>query len=334
MRRPLLASVCFPLLFAPVLVLADDQSAPVFRIQRLDPALDAVLPPDAVVEKVAEGFHWAEGPVWQGGAVLFSDVPENIIYRWVPGATAAKIFLQPSGGAVATPAFREPGSNGLARDAEGRLILCQHGLRRIARLEKDGSQTALADRYEGKRFNSPNDLTIAKNGDIFFTDPPYGLAKGEKSPLRELTFSGVYRLTGGKVTLLTDEHRFPNGIALSPDEKTLYLNTSDPRSPCVHAYDLQPDGTLAKHRIFFDATPVMRNGPGLPDGLKVDRAGNVWTSGPGGILILSPAGRHLGTILTGEPTANCGWGEDGGTLFITANKFLLRVKTETKGAGW
>ncbi len=323
-----------PFLLAPVLALADDKPAPVFRIQRLDPALDAVLPPDAIVEKVAEGFRWAEGPVWFKDAVLFSDVPENIIYRWVPGEKAARIFLQPSGGAPSTRDFREPGSNGLARDAQNRLILCQHGLRRIARLEKDGSQTSLADRYDGKRFNSPNDLTIAKNGDIYFTDPPYGLAKGEKSPIKELEFSGVYRLSDGKVTLLTDEHRFPNGIALSPDEKTLYVNTSDPRSPCVHAYDLQSDGTLAKKRIFFDTERLKHTGPGLPDGLKVDRAGNVWTSGPNGILIISPAGKHLGTIQTGQPTANCGWGEDGGTLFITANNFLLRVKTETKGAGW
>lgn len=322
------------LFLAPVLVFAEDKAAPVFRIQRLDPALDAVLPPDAVVEKLAEGYRWAEGPVWYDDGVLFSDVPENVIHRWAPGAAGAKIFRQPSGGAPSTPEFREPGSNGLARDAQGRLILCQHGMRRIARLEKDGKETALADRYDGKRFNSPNDLTIAKNGDIFFTDPPYGLAKGEKSPIKELTFSGVYRLSGGKVTLLTDELRFPNGIALSPDEKTLYVNTSDPRAPYVHAYDLQPDGTLAKHRIFFDAGRLTNSAPGLPDGLKVDRQGNVWTSGPGGILIISPAGKHLGTILTGVATANCGWGEDGGTLFITAHKYLLRVKTETKGVGW
>ncbi|MCE9609331.1 MAG: SMP-30/gluconolactonase/LRE family protein [Chthoniobacter sp.] len=322
------------LLLAPVLALAAEEPAAKFRIQRLDPALDAVLPPDAIVEKVAEGFRWAEGPVWKDDAVLFSDVPENIIYRWGPGDTAAKIFLQPSGGAASTPAFREPGSNGLARDAENRLILCQHALRRIARLEKDGKQTALADRYEGKRFNSPNDLAIAKNGDIYFTDPPYGLAKGNESPLKELEFSGVFRLSGGKVTLLTDEHRFPNGIALSPDEKTLYVNTSDPRAPHVHAYPLNADGTLGKRRVFFDTAPLTNVGPGLPDGLKVDRAGNVWTSGPGGILIISPAGKHLGTIVTGQPTSNCAWGEDGSTLFITANKFLLRVKTDTKGAGW
>ena len=323
-----------PFLLAPVLALAADKPAPVFRILRLDPALDAVLPPDAVVEKVAEGFRWAEGPVWKDDNILFSDVPANIIYRWAPGSDSARIFLQPSGGIASTPEFREAGSNGLARDAQNRLILCQHGMRRIARLEKDGSQTSLADRYDGKRFNSPNDLTIAKNGDIYFTDPPYGLAGGEKSPVKELPFSGVFRISGGKVTLLTDELRFPNGIALSPDEKTLYVNTSDPRAPQVHAYDLQPDGTLAKHRVFFDAAPLTRTGPGLPDGLKVDRAGNVWTSGPNGILIISPAGKHLGTIQTGQPTANCGWGEDGGTLYITANTFLLRVKTETKGAGW
>jgi gluconolactonase len=286
------------------------------------------------VEKLAEGYRWAEGPVWHDDGLLFSDVPENVIHRWVPGATSTKVFRQPSGGAPSAPAFREPGSNGLAQDAEGRLILCQHSMRRIARLEKDGQETTLADNYEGKRFNSPNDLTIAKNGDVYFTDPPYGLAKGEKSPIKELTFSGVFRLSGGKATLLTDELRFPNGIALSPDEKTLYVNTSDPKAPYVHAYDLLPDGTIAKHRVFFDASRLMNSGPGVPDGLKVDRAGNVWTSGPGGILVISPKGKHLGTIVTGVPTANCGWGVDGGTLFITAHKYLLRVKTETKGVGW
>ncbi len=325
-----------PLILAPIFALAAGAAEPVLiaKILRLDPALDALLAPDAEVEKVAEGFHWSEGPVWKDGAVLFSDVPENTIYQWTPGTTTARVFLKPSGGMESTKEFREPGSNGLARDAENRLVLCQHGMRRVARIEKDGTQTPLADRYEGKKFNSPNDLIIAKNGDIYFTDPPYGLEGGNKSPIKELTFSGVYRVSGGKVTLLTDELTYPNGLALSPDEKTLYVNVSDPKAPYIYAYELAADGALGKHRIFFDASPLTNSGPGLPDGMKVDRAGNVWTTGPNGVLIISPEGKHLGTIQTGQPTGNCAWGDDGSSLYITSNMFLLRVKTETKGAGW
>jgi len=323
-----------PLLFVPMLTLAADKPVLTAKILRLDPALDAILPPDAVVEKVAEGFKWSEGPVWKDGAVLFSDVPENIIYQWKPGEDEARVFLKPSGGMESTPDFREPGSNGLARDPENRLLLCQHGMRRVARIEKDGTQTPLADRYEGKRFNSPNDLALAKNGDIYFTDPPYGLANGNKSPLKELKFSGVFRLSGGKVTLLTDKLTYPNGIALSPDEKTLYVNVSDPKTPFIYAYDLAADGTVANERVFFDMMALRNSGPGLPDGLKVDREGNLWTTGPNGVLIISPAGKHLGTIQTGQPTGNCAWGGDGSTLYITANMFLVRVKTQTKGAGW
>ena len=325
-----------PLLLVPVFALTAGAADPVLigKILRLDPALDAILPPDAEVEKVAQGFRWSEGPVWKDGAVLFSDVPENTIFQWTPGESAARVFLKPSGGMESTPEFREPGSNGLARDPENRLLLCQHGMRRVARIEKDGTQTSLADRYEGKRFNSPNDLALARNGDIFFTDPPYGLAGGNKSPIKELEFSGVFRLSGGKVTLLTDELTYPNGIALSPDEKTLYVNVSDPKKPYIHAYDLAADGIAKNHRIFFDMTPLLSTGPGLPDGLKVDRAGNLWTTGPNGVLIISPAGKHLGTIQTGQPTGNCAWGGDGSTLYITSNMFLVRVKTQTKGAGW
>lgn len=326
-----------PFLLAPTLLFAADKPGPVLiaKIQRLDPALDAILPPDAIVEKVAEGFHWSEGPVWKDDSVFFSDVPENTIFRWEPGDAAARVFLKPSGGMESTPAFREPGSNGLTRDPQNRLILCQHGMRRVARLEKDGTQTSLADSYEGKKFNSPNDVILAKNGDLYFTDPPYGLAGGNKSPIKELSFNGVFRVSGGKVTLLTDQLTYPNGLALSPDEKTLYVNVSDPKTPVIWAYDLQADGTLGNARIFFDMAPLTNTGPGLPDGLKVDRAGNLWSTGPNGVLIISPEGKHLGTIQTGQPTGNCAWGDDDGrSLYITANMFLVRVKTETKGAGW
>jgi len=251
------------------------------------------------------------------------------------GATAAEVFLKPSGLLTPTPGFREEGSNGLALDGQGRLLLAQHGERRIARYE-NGKFTALADRFEGKRFNSPNDLAVRRSGEIDFTDPPYGFEKMNESPLKELPFSGVFRLaTDGKITLLTKSINLPNGIAFSPDEKVLYVAVSDGKASRIMAYDVQADGGIAGERVFFDALPLeTAGGKGSCDGLKVDRAGNLWATGPGGVLVISSAGKHLGTLATGVPTANCGWGEDGSTLYITANNMLLRVKTHTKGAGW
>ena len=325
------------LLTAPLLAFAAEPKSESFngRIERRDPAFDQLVAPDAAMEKLAEGFTWAEGPVWFEGAVIFSDVPENTVYRWKPGMTRPEVFLKPSGQLTPAPGFREPGSNGLARDAQGRLLLAQHGERRIARYE-NGKFTAIADRYDGKRFNSPNDLAVRKNGDIYFTDPPYGLEGIDKSPLKELPFHGVYRVTpDGKVTLLAKDIAFPNGIAFSPDEKILYIGSTDAKTPHLDAFDVQPDGTLANKRLFFDVAPLMKDGTrGGCDGLKIDRDGNIWTTGPGGVLVLSPAGKLLGRLNTGVPTANCGWGEDGSVLYITANHFLLRLKTKTKGAGW
>lgn len=325
------------LLAAPVAACAVESKSlvTVGRVERLDPGLDAVLAADAKLEKLADGFTWSEGPVWYAGGVVFSDVPKNVAYRWKEGATAAEVFLQPSGLLTPTPGFREEGSNGLALDGQGRLVLCQHGERRIARYE-NGNFTPLADRFEGKRFNSPNDLAVRRSGEIYFTDPPYGLEKMNESPLKELPFSGVYRLaTDGKVTLLTQSLNFPNGIAFSPDEKVLYVAVSDGRAPRIMAYDVRADGGIAGERVFFDALPLKTaGGKGSCDGLKVDRAGNLWATGPGGVLVISPLGKHLGTLATGVPTANCGWGDDGGTLYLTANNMLLRVKTRTKGAGW
>jgi gluconolactonase len=325
------------LLAAPVAACAVESKSlvTVGRVERLDPGLDAVLAADAKLEKLADGFTWSEGPVWYAGGVVFSDVPKNVAYRWKEGATAAEVFLQPSGLLTPTPGFREEGSNGLALDGQGRLLLCQHGERRIARYE-NGNFTPLADRFEGKRFNSPNDLAVRRSGEIYFTDPPYGLEKMNESPLKELPFSGVYRLaTDGKVTLLTQSLNFPNGIAFSPDEKVLYVAVSDGRAPRIMAYDVRADGGIAGERVFFDALPLKTaGGKGSCDGLKVDRAGNLWATGPGGVLVISPLGKHLGTLATGVPTANCGWGDDGGTLYLTANNMLLRVKTRTKGAGW
>ncbi len=306
------------------------------KIDRFDPAFDRLVAKEAVVEKLGEGYRWSEGPVWYQNSVVFSDVPGNIAYQWKEGDKAPKVFLQPSGGEVPVGTSREPGSNGLAVDAQGRLLLCQHGARRIARYE-NGTFTTLVDRYEGKRFHSPNDLVVRKSGQIFFTDPPYGLEGINESPLKEQAVNGVYRLDpDGKVALLIKDLSYPNGITLSPDEKVLYVAISDSAHPRVMAYDVQPDATVANGRIFFDPknTPELK-GPGGFDGLKTDREGNVWTTGPGGVLVISAQGKLLGRINTGVPTANCGWGgEDGSTLYITANNELVRVKTLTRGAGW
>lgn len=322
-------------LILPVLALAADEKLPPFSmsIERLDPALDALIAPDAKVEKLAEGFNWSEGPVWYQGSVVFSDVPENIAYQWKPGATKAEIFIKPSGMTVPVAGFKEQGSNGITVDAKGQLVLCQHGDRRVSRWV-NGKFEPIATHYDGKRFNSPNDLAIRRNGDIYFTDPPYGFEGLNKSPLKEIPWNGVYRVdAAGKVTLLEKGITFPNGIAFSPDEKTLYVAVSDPKQTVIEAFDVKADGTLANRRLFFDAEPLRRSGrKGACDGMKVDVKGNVWATGPGGVLVLSPAGKHLGTVLTNVNTGNCCFGDDGSTLYVTADMFLVRVKTTTKGA--
>ncbi|HEY1379122.1 MAG TPA: SMP-30/gluconolactonase/LRE family protein [Gemmataceae bacterium] len=318
---------------------AGDEPYPTMgSIDRKDPRLDKLIPPGAKLERLAEGFDWAEGPVWvpAGRYVLFNDIPKNTTFRWKQGR-GVDVYLKPSGYSGMAPfTGREPGANGMALDKDGRLLLCQHGDRRVVRQEKDGKLTVLADRYQGKRFNSPNDLCVRSNGDIYFTDPPYGLPKQMDDPAKELDFQGVYRVSAqGGVTLLTKEMSRPNGIALSPDEKTLYVNNSDGAKPVVMAFELKPDGTLGAGRVFFDAAPLNKAGKrGAPDGLKVDRQGNIFTTGPAGVLVLTPDGTHLGTVETGEPTANCNWGDDGSTLYITANKYLCRIRTVTKGNGF
>ena len=306
-------------------------------IERLDPALDKLVAPDATIERLAEGYEWAEGPVWvrrDGGYVLFSDVEKNTVHKWDPKTGQAAPFLSPSGYTGSTPRGGEPGSNGLTLDPQGRLVLCQHGDRRVARLNEDGKTfTTLADKYDGKRFNSPNDLCYDRDGNLYFTDPPYGLEGGNNSPQKELDFNGVYLLRkSGEVVLLTKEFSFPNGIALSPDGKTLYVAQSDPKAPIVKAMDVKPDGTVANSRVLFDAKHLMQGRKGLPDGLKTDREGNLWVTGPGGVLVLSKDGKHLGTLNTGEATANCAWGGQGGDeLYITADMYLCRVKAKARG---
>jgi gluconolactonase len=299
-----------------------------------DPNFFTLIDLSAPIQKLASGFDWSEGPAWfkDGGYLVFSDVPSNTVYRWKEGE-GMSVFLKPSGYTGATPRGGEPGSNGLTVDSQGRLVLCEHGDRRVGRVEQDGRHVTLADRYNGKRFNSPNDLAYKSNGDLYFTDPPYGLEKNMDDPRKELPFQGVYRLKpNGEVTLLTDQMSRPNGIAFSPDEKTLYVANSDPQKAVWMAFDVKPDGTIANGRVFFDATSMV--GPakkGLPDGLKVDKAGNLFATGPGGVLVFTPAGKHLGTINTGEATANVGWGGDGSVLYITADMFLCRIQTKTRG---
>jgi gluconolactonase len=304
------------------------------KIERLDPRFDDLIPKDAAIEKLAEGFKWTEGPVWIPGRnfILFSDIPNNAIIQWTE-QDGKRLFMKPAGYTGAAPHGREPGTNGLTLDREGRLVMCQHGDRRVVRVEKDGHWTTLADKYQGKRFNSPNDLVFKSNGDLYFTDPPYGLPKGADDPARELDFCGVYRVAcDGKVTLLTDQMTRPNGIGFSPDEKTLYVAQSDPAKAVWMAFPVKPDGTLGEGRVFFDSTPWVKNKlPGLPDGLKVDKKGNLFATGPGGVDVFSPDGIFLGRLNTGVPTANCRFGDDGSTLYITANTWLCRVRTTTKG---
>ncbi|CAN5291637.1 SMP-30/gluconolactonase/LRE family protein [soil metagenome] len=295
--------------------------------------IDAKTP---IEELGGEGFKWTEGPVWDkvNKRLLFSDIPNNRVVEWNNGKF--KDFLKPAGYS-ASEEFKgkEPGSNGLAYDKDGNLVLCQHGDRRVAVL-KDGKFVTLADKYMGKRLNSPNDLVYAANGDLYFTDPPYGLPLNVKDPAKELDFQGVYRLTPkGELTLLTKEMSRPNGIGLSPDGKTLYVANSDPEKAIWMSFPVKEDGTLGEGKVFADATvSVKAKLPGLPDGLKVDTAGNVWATGPNGVYVFNKDGKELGKIITSVPTANVGFGDDGSTLYVTANDKIIRIKTKVKGLGF
>jgi gluconolactonase len=311
-------------------------------IERLDPALDRLVAADAVIEVLAGGYDWTEGPVWvkDGGYVLFSDIPPNQIHRWKEGE-GAKLYLTPSGYTGSETRGGEVGSNGLILDREGRLLLAQHGDRRIARMEAPLSSpqpkfTTLADRYDGKRFNSPNDLVLHSGGAIYFTDPAYGMEKQWDDPKREIPFAGVYRrATDGSVTLLTRDMTRPNGLAFSPDERRLYIAQSDQAAAIWRVFDVKADGTIDNSRVLFDATAMGKRRRGLPDGLKIDAEGNLFATGPGGVLVFSPDGKHLGTIQTGQATSNCAFGgADGRTLYMTADDYLMRVALKTKGLGF
>lgn len=313
---------------------AQETPEPAVSIVRIDPAFDKLVPKDAVLEKIANGFTWSEGPAWnrKEGYLLFSDVPQNTVFKWQQGK-GTSVYLKPSGyNGAELFTGREPGSNGLAYDSTGHLILNQHGNRRIARQEADGKFTALAESYDGKRLNSPNDLAFRKNGDLYFTDPPYGLPKTFDDP-QKMPYQGVYRLSpDGKLTLLEKDIKAPNGIAFSPDQKTLYVDDSDKAQ--WWAFDVKDDGTLANKRLFYDASAMQKDHPGTADGMKVDAHGNIFTAGPGGILVISPEGKLLGRFDLGVPTGNCAWGEDGSTLFIAGNHNVFRIKLSTKGAGF
>ena len=303
-------------------------------IERLDPRFDALVPKDALIEVLASGFEWAEGPVWvkRDGAVLFSDIPRNRVNRWKQGE-GLSTYLEPAGFTGPGAYGNERGSNGLTLDGQGNLVSCEHGDRRVSRLTTGGGKRTVADNYKGKRFNSPNDVAVHSSGAIYFTDPPYGLPKGFDDERRELDFCGVYRVTpDGTVTLLCDTMTRPNGICFSPDEKRLYVAQSDPQAPIWKVFNVQADGTLDAGKTFFDGTKLFKERKkGLPDGLKVDTQGNVFATGPGGVLVIAADGTHLGTILTGQATANCGFGDDGKSLYMTADSHLCRVKLSTTG---
>jgi gluconolactonase len=303
------------------------------EVLRIDPEMDTIVPPNPKLFKLAEGFTFTEGPLWvpqDGGYLLFSDPNENRIYRYT-AAGQLSIFRTPSGYSGADIAeYGQPGSNGLTLDPQGRITVSEHGNHRVSRLEADGTVTVLASTYQGRRLNSPNDLVYRSDGTLYFTDPPFGLPEFHGDPRRELPWSGIYRLLGDRLKLVSKELSGPNGIALSPDEKTLYVGNWDPQAKVILRFPLAEDGSAGSGEVFFDMT-------GAPfeegiDGIKVDQAGNIYVSGPGGIWVLSADGRHLGTLIPPHPAHNFAWGgEDGKTLYITAQNTLYRMPLRIPG---
>jgi len=300
-------------------------------IVKRDPGLEAIVPPNAKIEKIAGGFQFTEGPVWHpDGYLLFSDPNNNVIYRWSPLGQVSVYRTKSGYKGFDIGEYHQPGSNGLTLDREGRLTINEHGNRRVTRLEKNGVLTVLADRYEGKRLNSPNDLVYRSDGTLYFTDPPFGLPKVYDDPRKELPFSGVFCLCQGKLRLVGKDLLGPNGLAFSPDEKFLYVDNWDVKKKVVMRYEVKSDGTLSEGRVFFDMTGAP--GEEALDGMKVDQSGNLYVSGPGGVWILSPQGKHLGMIQPTELPANMAWGdEDGRTLYMTARTSVYRIRLNIPG---
>jgi gluconolactonase len=299
-------------------------------ILRHDPAVDQLIPPGAKVEKLAGGFAFIEGPIWRPQGVLwFSDVVGNVTRQWSPDGRVIEL-LRPGGyDGNSLPAGGFIGPNGATAGEHGTVVMCQHGNRRIVRITNDLKVTTVVDSFEGKKFNSPNDVVYRSDGSLYFTDPPYGLSKFDDDPAKELPFNGVFKLTNGKVQVLVKDMTRPNGLAFSPDEKILYVANSDEHYRMWMRFDVNDDGTVRNGRVFADVSAEPEEG--LPDGLKIDSLGNIWTTGPGGIWVFTPAGKHIGTIKPPEQPANCAWGEDGKTLFITANTGLYRLRTSVQG---
>jgi gluconolactonase len=304
-------------------------------IEKIDSGLDEVITSDGKIEILGEGYVWSEGPLWIDAhqMLLFSDVPKNTIYKWTE-SHGVEVYLTPSGYTGTEPSTsREPGSNGLTLDQAGRLVLAQHGDRRIARMDADikspqSKFITLADRFDGKRLSSPNDVVVRKNGDIFFTDPPYGLPNQENDSTKEINFQGVYKVnSSGEVSLVTDSLTRPNGLVFTPDERTLIVANSDPAKAAWYAFDLTENDSIGNARIFYDATENAKAGEkGLPDGLKIDRKGNIFATGPGGVWIFNSTGKPLGKIVLPQATANCALSADEKTLYITSHMYLLRLK--------
>jgi gluconolactonase len=300
------------------------------------PAFANLVPAGAEVEVLADGFTWSEGPVWvaHGNYLLLSDPPKNRMYRWSPGDRSARLFMEPSGGQK-MEGFREAGSNGLKPAGTGRLIIADEGNRAIALLDLATKRKRLiAERYQGKRLNSPNDIAIGPDGAIWFTDPPYGLEGIDQSPAKEQPANRVYRLSpSGDLTAKVSDLRYPNGIAFSPDGHTLYVSNSDPKNAVIVAWDVSATGDLSGRRVFADMNALAQKGlPGLPDGMTVDEHGNLWASGPGGIHVLTPQGREVGLISTGVAISNCTFGgSDGRTLFMTSTHRLVALRTNVRG---
>ena len=331
-RRALLASSA-ALAATPLFAQARGEVAPTVR--RLSPKLDRIIAAGAEVEVIATGIKWAEGPVWvsrDGGYLLFSDPPANIMRKWTR-KDGVSVFLEPSGtGGLDPKLVREAGSNGLGLDHHGRLLIANSGGRSIDRVDlKTKARTVLVGSWQGKRFNSCNDLTVSKSGAIYFTDPPYGFAQFNNSTLKETPQNGVYRFVeGGAAELVDGSLPYPNGIALSPDEKRLFVSNSDPQDKKIMVYDLGANGLpTGPGKVFLDASAL--KGPGNPDGMKIAADGTMFCAGPGGMWVMAPDGEKLGLIEDGAAIANCCFGEDGHTLFMASNTRILRLRLGING---